>query len=493
MLLAALSCSLYAVVDPLEGEIAARPIALGSAYVALSNDGAGLFANPAGLSTIKQANWISLYSQPTDDTNQTLLGWTDGTWGGAYRSRTAFNIVISSETANYTDLDLTLLYSRQWSKELAFGFDLRWLSRALSKDIPGYDWLNGAGTMADIGIKYTFSSWLKGALVCRSLGGSITYKDGYKDNIALTSVGGLSLKLRGEGGYFPGYVPDLYLNIDAGKNVEQPLILWHTGLEWWLLDLFAARLGLDQSPNTTSSNFTHYTGGFGLKVKGVTFDYAIKKWNDDSKNISHYFSLGYVGPEEKKKFKPILLHFPDVPPGYWAKKPIEALTSIGIMEYYQDGNFYPERPMTRAEAVTCLARAKEYALPKTKTQVFSDVPVDFWAADYIQTAWENKITLGYPDKTFRPRQATNRVEEALFLARFDSLGAVTPEASLLPYKDLSITHWGISELLAACNKGLFEYLQEDDFSPERSLTRAEFAVTLYKTGFIKQKLKGIDW
>lgn len=474
----------YAVLDPLAKESTARPIALGNAFIALANDASAIFVNPAGLAHSKYQNFISAYAQPASDTNLTIIGWSSpgllgGTLGFGYRGMTTLNVAVSTEAVDYSDQDITLAYIKKQNESLYFSADLRYLSRGLSKDIPGYEGLYGSGTSVDLGFKHLPNTWLTYGLALQSLGGKINYRDGYSEDVAANIIAGLSITTQ----------PTLTFNLDLNKNLQEPLAQLHLGLEWRPLDFFSMRLGADQTPKTSSENYTHITTGFGLKVRGVTFDYALKKWTDPSQNLTHYFSLGYVGPDEPKPKKVEISHFLDVPPGYWARKPIEALASLGIMNHYQDDNFYPERPITRAEAVTYLVRAKEYSLPKTKQQIFTDVPTDFWAADYIQTAWEKKLTLGCPDKTFRPRQATNRVEEAIFLARFDNLETVTPEANLLPYSDLLVTHWGIGELLAACNKGLFEYIQEEDFSPERSLTRAEFAVTLYKTGFIKQKLK----
>lgn len=470
--------------DPLGKESTARPIALGNAFVALANDASALFSNPSGLAAIKYQNFISAYSKPADDTNLAIISWVGpnimgGTLGLGYRDRTTVNISVLTEVVDYFDRDITLAYIKKQNESWYFSAGLRYLTRGLSKDIPGYEGLNGGGTSVDLGFKHLPNSWLTCGLALQSLGGKIRYQDGYSEDVATNIIAGLSITTR----------PTLTFNLDLNKNLQEPLAQLHLGLEWRPLDFFSMRLGADQTPRTSSENYTHLTTGFGLKVRGVTFDYALKKWTDPSQNQTHHFSLGYVGPDEPKPKKVEILHFPDVPPDYWARKPIEELTTIGIMDYYEDGNFYPERPISRAEAVTFLVRSKGYALPKVKGQVFTDVPIDFWAADYIQIAQEKKLTLGYPNETFKPRQAANRLEAAIFLSRFDNLPSVTAEAGLLPYQDLSVTHWGIGEVLAASGQGIFEYIREKNFNPYLSFTRAEYAATLYKTGFIRQKIK----
>ena len=189
-----------------------------------------------------------------------------------------------------------------------------------------------------------------------------------------------------------------------------------------------------------------------------------------------------------------LQHFSDVPPGYWAEEPIEKLTALGIMNYYPDGTFRPERPVSRAEVVMLLVRAKNYPLPKTRIQVFSDVPLNFWAADYIQAAYENKLTLGYPDGTFKPRSAADRAEGITFLARFDDLKLKEYwEIEQQPFPDLPLEHWSIGAVLAAKEDDLLNFLKNKPFLPAKNLTRAELAETLYRTKFSKEELAKFEF
>jgi hypothetical protein len=226
------------------------------------------------------------------------------------------------------------------------------------------------------------------------------------------------------------------------------------------------------------------------------FDYAIYKQGDAAGRLSHYFSLGYTWPAPKQPKSQIvllkLMHFSDVPADYWARTPIEYLTTLGILSAYPDGTFRPEQPISRAEMALLLVHTKGYPSPDKKRQVFADVPTTFWAAEGIQTAYENKLTLGYPDRTFRPRNNTTRAEGITFLARFEGL-KMTAEASGQPFKDVKNSHWAFREILSAKEDSLLSYLTGQSFKPAQSLTRAELAEILFRTKSVKTKLQGFEF
>jgi hypothetical protein len=47
----------------------------------------------------------------------------------------------------------------------------------------------------------------------------------------------------------------------------------------------------------------------------------------------------------------------------WSRDSIKAVVQAGLMKGYPDGNFGPQKPITRAEALVCLDRALKYELP----------------------------------------------------------------------------------------------------------------------------------
>lgn len=79
-----------------------------------------------------------------------------------------------------------------------------------------------------------------------------------------------------------------------------------------------------------------------------------------------------------------------------------------------NGNFYPEKSLTRAEMAKVIVDA--FGLQGVSDHTFTDV-TDHWAASYITTLAANGITVGYEDGTFAPDNEISRAEFAAFIAR----------------------------------------------------------------------------
>jgi len=185
--------------------------------------------------------------------------------------------------------------------------------------------------------------------------------------------------------------------------------------------------------------------------------------------------------------------FSAVPPEYWAKEPIEALASLGIIGGFPDGTFRPDKTIDRAELATLLVRATGVEVPPVKDKVFKDVGSGHWAAKYIKVGVERGIVLGYRDQTFRPTNSLNRAEGLMMIARFAGLRG--PEIMREnPFPDLSTSHWAAKMVFAAKEEGILSYLAGKSFEPDKALTRAEAAEMLSRTKFSSDKIKELkDW
>ena len=92
---------------------------------------------------------------------------------------------------------------------------------------------------------------------------------------------------------------------------------------------------------------------------------------------------------------------------------IARLTDQGI--FSGDGqSFYPDRSLTRAEMAKIIVDA--FHLTGTSTHSFSDTS-GHWGAKYINILLENQIAHGYGDGTFKPDRPITRAEFSTLLAR----------------------------------------------------------------------------
>lgn len=81
--------------------------------------------------------------------------------------------------------------------------------------------------------------------------------------------------------------------------------------------------------------------------------------------------------------------------------------------------------MNRLLIVTAIAAAAccspFVANSETKTERFSDVPKDHWAAQSVMEMTDKGVIQGYPDNTYRGDRTVTRYELAVALARFAEL------------------------------------------------------------------------
>lgn len=125
--------------------------------------------------------------------------------------------------------------------------------------------------------------------------------------------------------------------------------------------------------------------------------------------------------------------FSDVSKDAWYSDAVEYVSELGIMVGDAEGNFNPDKPVTRAEmaAVICRTLEKtrskdEYAAVYLEAENFSDVPANHWANGYINKVSFLKIASGYGNGRFGPSDNLTYEQAVTLIVRM--LGAET-EAS----------------------------------------------------------------
>lgn len=95
--------------------------------------------------------------------------------------------------------------------------------------------------------------------------------------------------------------------------------------------------------------------------------------------------------------------FPDVDESAPYAEAAEYLNDIGIMQGDAQGNFNPDKTVTRAQmaAIICRMLGETDDL-STDGNRFTDVPETYWANGYIVKAAELGIIGGYQDGSFKP-------------------------------------------------------------------------------------------
>ena len=137
--------------------------------------------------------------------------------------------------------------------------------------------------------------------------------------------------------------------------------------------------------------------------------------------------------------------FNDIKTSDWYFDSFKTLVNAGIITGYGDDNYRPNEGVTRAQAVTMIAKLKGLT-PKVGS--FKDVKVNEWYAGYAGAAKEAGIVVGYSDGTFGGDKIVTRAEIIAMINRaFD----IPTKESRKVFSDLPENHWAYKDIQKAAN------------------------------------------
>jgi N-acetylmuramoyl-L-alanine amidase len=173
--------------------------------------------------------------------------------------------------------------------------------------------------------------------------------------------------------------------------------------------------------------------------------------------------------------------FSDVTPAYWAFSNIMHLFELKVVSGYENVDktysFHPDEKVTRAQAAKMVIEAIGEKQATVTNQIFTDVPVNNWAAGYIQRAYELHIFKGYDDGRFGPNDTLKRSQMAKVIVEaynFDFNG-YTPSSPV--FHDVSSKYWAYDYIEKMHYNGISNG-SNYRFSPEDLISRAQFSAFL---------------
>ncbi len=151
--------------------------------------------------------------------------------------------------------------------------------------------------------------------------------------------------------------------------------------------------------------------------------------------------------------------FTDVSENDWYANAVCTLATMGLVEGYGE-DFQPQKEMTRAEFLAILNRIYPY---DGTIQTFADVPGEHWAAQAISNAVEKGWIYGegniYPDNTIK------RQEVAVILNKVLNRKAdknIIAENTVREFFDVSPTHWAYYDILEASVAHEYQYTEPNE-------------------------------
>lgn len=165
--------------------------------------------------------------------------------------------------------------------------------------------------------------------------------------------------------------------------------------------------------------------------------------------------------------------FPDVDAGAWYSDAVKYVSELGIIVGDIDGNFNPDKTVTRAEMAAVICRTLEKTLSEDEympvyleAENFWDVPENHWANGYINKVSFLEIASGYGDGRFGPSDCLTYEQAVTLIVRMLGAGKEASERGGYPDGFLNV----------ADSMGLLSGVHAAKGNP---LSRANVAVLLF--------------
>ncbi|GAQ24580.1 S-layer homology domain-containing protein [Tepidanaerobacter syntrophicus] len=188
-------------------------------------------------------------------------------------------------------------------------------------------------------------------------------------------------------------------------------------------------------------------------------------------SVSHFSTYALI--EYNKTFADIKYH--------WAKGYVESMAAKQIVNGKAENIFAPDDDMTRAEFAKIIVNAMELDLNKYSGS-FEDVKAGDWFADYVQTAFDNKLIEGkVAGKVFDPNGKITREEMMTIIGRaIGKEGAADADTILKSFKDGDkVSSYAKEYVSLLIEEKLVNGYPDGTLKPANSITRAEAAKIVY--------------
>ncbi|GAX90170.1 S-layer homology domain-containing protein [Effusibacillus lacus] len=188
----------------------------------------------------------------------------------------------------------------------------------------------------------------------------------------------------------------------------------------------------------------------------------------------------------------ITIDFNDAKEAEWALESINKMKSKKVMQGYEDGNFRPNQPVTRVEAIVTAVRLmgmeEEAKAKSAQTKLFFKdanlIEQQYgWAKGYIAVALENGLFDASED-AIQPDKPASRVWVASLLVRALGLQseAMKQMTTIPDFQDADqIPAGAVGYINVAVEEGIVSGYPDHTFKPNKHVTRAEMAALLERT------------
>lgn len=151
-----------------------------------------------------------------------------------------------------------------------------------------------------------------------------------------------------------------------------------------------------------------------------------------------------------EKDVPVTASFTDVPADAWYAEAVNTLASLGIIKGIGDGQFAPNRTITRAEFTVIAMRFANVSADVTNP--FTDIATNDWYYTAVTSAVSYGWINGYSDGSFRPQATITRAEVVTIVNRMLNRTAdrnFVDSNATAQFDDVPNTYWAYYNIMEA--------------------------------------------
>ncbi|MBR2499907.1 MAG: S-layer homology domain-containing protein, partial [Clostridia bacterium] len=179
-------------------------------------------------------------------------------------------------------------------------------------------------------------------------------------------------------------------------------------------------------------------------------------------------------PEGQEEIKTV--QFTDIQNVSWAESAITYLYQAGIVSGKSEKTFAPNDNVTRAELAKMLVLGLKLEA-KGASKDFKDVESNAWYADYVAVAASNGLITGDENGNFNPNKPITRQDAAVMMYRAVAPSEKAEKAFFEDYDKIS--DYSKEAVNYMYEKGIINGIGDGMFAPENNVTRAQIAKMLY--------------
>lgn len=176
-------------------------------------------------------------------------------------------------------------------------------------------------------------------------------------------------------------------------------------------------------------------------------------------------------------------HFIDVPADIWYHDSAVEAADAGIVEGMGSPViFYGNGTLTRAMAITLLARMAGADVKSAPRAPFTDVPASGWYTGAVNWGYANGIIKGVSETRFAPEETINREQFMTMLERMITEKGLKITPAGMPFVDREDTSaWAKEAVERFYTRGLVKGNARGELLPKKELTRAEGVTFVLRT------------